>query len=93
MPAITPRMASSPPVLESPTVTTARVGRASAGSCVVGSMTRSGRSTTHTQAMTRISRATAARPAQPASSRSSHDDGFRPLPSDSPFTAALRATT
>ena len=68
-------------------------GMPSAGSWVVGSMTRSGRSTTQPDATTSTSRATAARPAQPASSRSSHADGLSPLPNDSPLTAALRATT
>ena len=72
---------------------TASVGRAMAGSWVVGSMTRSGRSTTQTQATTSTTRATAARPAQPASSRSSHPAGLSPWPNDSPLTAALSATT
>ena len=76
-----------------PIVTTASVGMASAGSCVVGSITRSGRSTTQPVATTSTSRAIAARPGQPASSRSSHVPGLSPLPSDSSFTAAVRAMT
>ena len=66
---------------------------AMAGSCVVGSMTRSGRITTQAQAMTSTRRARAARPGHPASSRSSHPAGLSPLPKDSSRTAALRATT
>ena len=66
---------------------------AMAGSWVVGSMTRSGRTTTHTLAMTSTRRAIAARPAHPASSRSSHAAGLRPLPKESSLTAAVRATT
>ena len=93
MPAMTPRIARSPPVRASPSVTTASVGMAIAGSCVVGSMTRSGRSTTQAQATTSTRRASAARPGQPASSRSSQPAGLSPLPNDSPRTAALRATT
>ena len=93
MPATTPRMARSPPVRDRPSVMTANVGMAMAGSWVVGSMTRSGRNTTQTQATTSTTRATAARPAQPASRRSSHPTGLRPLPNDSPFTAAVSATT
>ena len=79
MPASTPSTARSPPVRARPIVTTASVGMASAGSCVVGSMTRSGRSTTQPVATTSTSRAIAARPAQPASSRSSHVPGLRPV--------------
>ena len=79
MPAITPTMAHSPPVRERPRVTTARAGIPIAGSCVVGSITRSGRRTTQPEATTSTSRAIAARPAHPASSRSSQPDGLRPL--------------
>ena len=78
---------------ESPIVSTARVGMAMAGSCVVGSITRSGRSTTHALAITSTRRAIAARPAQPASSRSNHEAGLRPLPKESWLTAALSAMT
>ena len=93
MPASTPMTARSPPVRARPIVTTASVGMAIAGSWVVGSITRSGRSTTHPVATTSTSRAIAARPAQPASRRSSHVPGLSPLPSESPLTAALRAMT
>ena len=89
MPAMTPMIARSPPVRVSPRVTTASVGMAIAGSCVVGSITRSGRITTHAQATTSTSRASAARPGHPASSRSSQPAGLSPLPNDSPRTAAL----
>ena len=79
MPASTPSAARSPPVRVRPIVTTASVGMARAGSCVVGSMTRSGRSTTQPVAITSTRRAIAARPGQPASSRSSHVPGLRPV--------------
>ena len=60
---------------------------------VVGSMTRSGFSTTQPHAAASTSRITAARPPQPASKRSNHAPGLIPLPNESPFTAALSAMT
>ena len=92
MPASTPIAGKSPPVRLSPTATMASNGMPNAGSCVVGSMTRSGRMTTQPVAITRTSRAIAARPGQPASARSNHADGLSEAPSERSVASAVNAT-
>ena len=93
IPATAPNAARSPPVRLRPIVATASVGNTMAGSCVVGSITRSGRATTHPVSAVSTNRASAARPGQPALVRSSHAAGDRPLPNDSPLAAAAYALT
>ena len=89
--ATTPISGRSPPVRLRPTATMASKGMPNAGSCVVGSMTRSGRSTTQPVAITRTSRAIAARPGQPASARSNHADGLSDAPSERSVASAVNA--
>src|SRR6185436_11165440 len=74
-----PSSASWPPLRLKPKVATASPGRASAGSCVAGSMTRSGRMTTHAVSTTKITRASAAMPGV-VSVRPPHDVGDNELP-------------
>ena len=56
---------------------------------VVGSITRSGLSTTQPAAITKTRRMIAARPVQSPSNRSNHPDGLSPLAKPSPCTPAL----
>ena len=78
---------------DNPSVTTVSAGMPSASMLVVGSITRSGRSTTQTQATTSTRRSRAKRPGHPASRRSNQLAGLRPLLNPSPLTAADRAAT
>ena len=56
-------------------------------------MIRSGRATTHTDAITNTSRARAARPSQPAPARSTHCAGDSAEANDWSLAAAVKATT
>ena len=80
MPITTPRMARSPPVRPSPIVRTASVGMAIAGSCVVGSMTRSGPQH-DPRGRRRRARAGRAPPGRPSRRRAgrARPHGLRPL--------------
>ena len=92
MPASTPTSARSPPVRLNPSVATAITGNAIAGSCVDGSIDRSGRTTLHPHAAVAARRISAATPGV-VSVRSVQVVGLSAAPTERPVSCTVRNTT